>query len=149
MKRGAKPALAPSLGNFLYDVLNWWNSSLVRNGNTWRLILISKSRYLLTVGFLECRYRFRMLVLHLRYCSTRVEKLLLPIKCFLFRRKIRRLNRQIERLYLLDDARCLSVLGSLNKLNHQSGNLNNGFLWGHNNVSVFLQPNDELSDRRE
>ncbi len=103
---------------------------------------LCKARYLLTVSFLECRYRFRMLVLHLGYLPVRVEKLLLPVKCFLFRRKIARLNRLIERLYLLDESRCLTVLDSLNKLNRESGNLGDGFLCGHK-IDVAVKPNEK------
>ena len=75
------------------------------------------TRYLLTMCFLKCRYRVRMLILHLGYLRICVYQALLYYA--------------LIRLYLRDKRLGLSVAASLNQVRDEKGDLRDGFKCCH------------------
>ena len=85
-----------------------------------------------------------------RKLRLQADKLLLPLKGFLFRRKVARLNRLVERLYLLDQSRSVAVLHAFNQFGKQGANFgydSEGGFYGHNGNGHDGAPNgSKLSD---
>ena len=115
-------------------VLNAATAKTLPWHNARTALWLCKARYLLAMCFLECRYRFRMLILKLGYLRVRVNQCLMNYKLVL--------------LYLLDKRACLSVLRELNESSKKLADFGNRLKCSHNSGHIVVKPNVEVSDQR-
>lgn len=99
-------------------------------------LLIDELEFWCAFTLRKSRYFFVMGILHLSYFAFQIKVLRSKFEGFLFRRKVARLNRLIERLYLRDERAGISVLNSLDKDAHKLGYFWNGFKWCHKDLEA-------------